>query len=655
MAVFLAGLLTLPSAKGSLVSDESCEAFQSDSDGRLRIGYMQTIDSMNPFVGMNDASRMFYGLIYDCLQSVGDDLNVTPNLARSWHPIPVTDPEMAGMPFGSIWQYNLTKNAVWSDGVQFTADDVVFNVRLNSYPQSYDSMWAHQPYSYFMKEAWKVDNYTVRVSFWNRSTGVPTPCSYAYSISFPMLPKHKLDSWPFSYIGMGWTGVWNNSVSPGMPIVGTGPFVATADIYSDWIQGNHVTLVRNANYHQIETAGKIVKFDELMIRFFQDSTSMALALKNGEIDIAAFPPAEYLAIKNDVEDGKLRSVEVLDGPKGTQYWTEVAFNMKDDGPNPSRLDPIIRQAMHMATNKQYIIDNYYLGLGEVGTTLIHPANAQWHYEPTAAEKARFTYDLTAAAALLEGNGYIDVDSDGIRECTTNSPAVQLGYVVEGKNLTYELLVRNEHPEEKDIAYFLRSQCQQIGVALKILVVEELSLAREAYLYSPDAFIWDWSSDIDPNMQLFALSSYAINGWSDCHYENATYDNAYINSVSAIDPTVRKQWVDEAQRIFYNDSAYIILSYVHQGYAWRTDTFTGWGNLSVHPGRSIDNYWSANPLFFDLDPVDQEPFPLYITALVAAALAATIAVTVYILNKKKKEGGDEATGQMPARILPPAKR
>ena len=146
-------------------------------------------------------------------------------------------------------------------------------------------------------------------------------------------------------------------------------------------------------------------------------------------------------IKNDVEAGIWTNIAYFDGPKPTQTWTEIAFCMKDGGPNPSRLDPVVRQALHKATDKQHIIDNYYTGLGEVGTTLIHPVNTQWHYEPTSSERAKFAYDIDSAAALLEANGYIDVDSDGIRECTINSPAVHLGYVDEGKKMIYEMLVR----------------------------------------------------------------------------------------------------------------------------------------------------------------------------------------------------------------------
>lgn len=611
---------------------------------KLRIGFMQSIDSMNPYVGLNDASYIFYGLVFDALNVIDNKMLPTNDLATRIEQVPMSDPDMVGMPEGSIWEYELTSNAYWTDGEPFTADDVVYNIWLNAEVTHYDSMWAYQPYSYFMSHAYKVNDTTVRISFWNRETLAPMPCAFAYLISIPMLPKHVLEQFPYSYIGMNWTGVLTEAQSPGMPIVGTGPFMSTPDIYSEWLAGDHITLDRNPNYHwaKDKPGAPEIKFDQLIMRFFQDSTSMVLALRNKEIDVAAYPPTAYQSIKDDVESGSLKNVTVFEGPKITQYWTEIAFCMNEAGPNPSRLDPIVRQALHMATNKQQIIDNYYLGMGEVGTTLIPPINTNWHYEPNATEKAKFTYNLTAAAELLEANGYSDVDDDGIRECTISSPAVQLGYVGEGKKMSYEMLVRKEYPEEKDIAAYLKAQWAQIGVVANYLVVEELSLSGSAYSYAYDTLIWYWSADIDPNYQLFTLSSYAINGWSDCKYDSPAYDNAYTYTVNTTNPTLRKQWVDETQRVFYNDSPYIIISYGYQTYAWRNDTFTGWGDWQADPGRSVDNFWMGNPLWFDLVPAGPPPdgdggsiLP-YVIAGVAIA-AVILAVVYLVMRGKKKEG------------------
>ena len=656
-AMILVITLTIPSLGLAAGIESGIQSGQQAVSGNLRIGFTQSVSSLNPFVGATDASRMFFGLVYDCLQSVDEDGNVVPNLALSWYPVSTSDPNMTGMPFGSIWQYNLTTTAKWSDGVPFTADDVVYAIWLNSPPTIYYGWWFPEPYSYFIRSAWKVDDYTVRISFWNPGTGAPMSCAYTFLTSVPVLPKHLLEKLPGvqSFYHLNWTGVWTESQSPGKPIVSTGPFVVTPDIYGEWLARDHITLIRNPDYHMQGTNGKTVRFEKLTLRFFQDSASMALALKNGEIDVAAFSPSAYRAIQADVLDGVLANVAVFNGPKITESWTEISFCMNNAGPNPSRLDPIIRQALHMATDKDHIIDEYYLGLGDPGTTLIPPISTNWHYEPNSTESAKFAYSLVAAASLLEANGYVDTDGDGTRECTNESPAVQMGLVPEGTKLVYQMLVRKESPEERSVAEFLGDQWSQIGVALYYLVVEELTLSTTAYSYSYDTIIWYRSGDVDPNTQLFVVSSYAIDEWSDCKYSSAEYDSEYLHSVNAMTYSDRKHWVDRAQSIFYNDSAYIILSYSQQGYAWRTDSFTGWGNWSAHPGRSIDNCWSANPLFFDLEPKNKkisaldEPILVIAVASIivaASAVAAGIALRWRRRPRKPEEPPDSEVSPPP---------
>lgn len=612
----------------------------------LRIGFMQEIDSMNPYIGLNDASYVFYGLIYDALCVIDEDMNPEPDLALEAWPVPEgydDDPNLVGMPYGSVWQYNLTQNAYWTDGEPFTADDVVFNIELNY--QNYDAMWAYQPYSYFMSGAWKVDDYKVRVSFWNKGTREPMPAAYAYLISIPMLPKHLLEGKSPYDIGFNWTGVWPESISPGMPIVGTGPFMGTPSIYDEWVAGDHITLVTNPNYHWKADKGKEIKFDKLVMRFFEDSTSMTLALRNGDIDVAALPPQAYRSVKQNPGP----DIVTYDGPKVTQYWTEVGINMNAAGPNPSRLDPAIRHAMHMATNKDYIVENHYLGLADPGTTLIPPVNEYWHYEPTEAEK--FQYNLTAAAALLEASGYRDENGDGIRECTIDSLAVQEGWAVEGTPLQYQMLIRREYPEEKDIAAYLEGEWAQIGIDINYKILDESQLSTEVYSYAYDTMIWYWSADIDPNYQLFCLSSFSIGGWSDCKYISEAYDTNYTLSVATLDREQRKVYVDNCQKVFYQDSVYIILAYVYQTYAWRTDRFDGWGDWGAHPGRTVDNFWMGNPLYFDLTykgddgTPNEEPENQWMYLAIGGAVAAAVVVAVVVIMLKgKKKGGVPEEGE-----------
>ncbi len=61
------------------------EAEADDTISTLRIGMVQSIDSLNPFIGINDNAYIFYGLVYDYLICLDEDLQPKPNLAVSWN------------------------------------------------------------------------------------------------------------------------------------------------------------------------------------------------------------------------------------------------------------------------------------------------------------------------------------------------------------------------------------------------------------------------------------------------------------------------------------------------------------------------------------------------------------------------------------------
>jgi len=629
MAIPIAGLT------GALAGGQASAASQTT----LRIGFMQKVDSLNPFVGVTDSAYVFYGLVYDALGVIDNQMKPSPDLATSVWAVPTTDPELVASHevFGSVWQYNLTHHATWTDGEPFLADDVVFNVNMNA--DNYTILWAYQPYSYWMRHAEKIDDYTVRIHYYNKATGLSSPAAYAYLISIPMLPKHLLQGLDPAYINVNWSGVFEDQP---VPLVGTAAFMATSSIYDDFVSGNTITLVKNPNSHWEKEYGKTIKFDKIQLVFYDDATAMSLALQKGDIDASSFPPQAFLQIQQDVASGKLKNIETFSGEKITQYWTEVGINMNAAGGNEARLDLAVRKAMALATDKNYICQQFYLGMAAPGSTLIPPINTYWHYNLTDAEKIPLNYTL--ANETLQNAGYVWNSAHTVRVATASSLAAQNNWLTEGKPLTFDILIRQDYPEEKDIGTYLQRQWDKIGIHVNLDIVDEATLNTIVYKYLYDFMIWYWSADIDPNYQLFVQSTMSINGWSDNHYENPAYDQNYTNAVMTLNRTERRVYVDNCQRIDYEDCGYIILAYENQTWAWRTDTFDNWGDWATDPGRSIDNFWMGNPLYFDLVPTgagqpDQVPW-LAIGAGIAVIAAIAIAAVVLTRRNKKKEKKDE---------------
>lgn len=601
MSIVIAALFVLTLAQVFIFANTSADEVPGESV--LRIGFVGELSTLNPYAALTDASLIFCGLVYDCLQSVDGDYGSESNLALGWGAVSETDPIMIanGKPYGSVWGFNLTYDAQWHDGEPFTADDVVFSLNLAA--QNYDKIWAYQPYTYFIDYAEKLGDYTVLVHFFDRSTGEPMPVAFADSLLIPIMPKHLLESMSVNDIAFSWNGIVDGS-SP--PVVGTGPFKVTDSIQQEFLDGDRISLVRNPDYHWQVDKGISVSFDRLEMVFYENAATLSLALKTDHVDVAQLPTDTYTVLRTEVLSGEVEDIAVYDGPTCTQKFTYIMFNMNDRGPNKARLDPAVRQALAMATDKSSIAsDHYYFGLADEGSTLVPPVNDAWHLDLPSEEV--YGYDIDAANQILEDAGYVfTVASPDVRVASADSYAVQEGLVLEGTLLEFEMAVRTENPEEADIAEFLQQEWMQLGVYLDYYVVDEAVLALIVYGYNFDTAIWSWTADPDPNYILFCQSERSWNGWSDNFYSNPDYESDYNLSLGAMDQEVRREYVDNCQLIQYRDVSYIIMAYPYQTYAWRTDHFTGWGDWSEEPCRSIDAFWGGNPLYFDLEPISDEP-------------------------------------------------
>jgi len=277
--------------------------------------------------------------------------------------------------------------------------------------------------------------------------------------------------------------------------------------------------------------------------------------------------------------------------------------------NQIRFDSVVRRAMAMAVNRTQVIQLMYAGLASEGSTVISPVLQQWHLEPSGSD--RIEYDIDLANQLLEDSGYIDIDSDGIRKATPQSTAVVNGWVSEGENLTF-LLVLPRKPDYirgksyPEVGSSLASDFARIGVELQyrgedVPIPLDSPYGHIPWPYDVSLTPW-WAFPPDPHFMLFCGSTKAIRSWSDSCYSNSTYDEAFDAAVSALDRDERRSWVFECQKQFYIDCPYIVLAYPHACYVWSQENFLGWGDWTAHPGRQICSPWlSASPLLYDLEP------------------------------------------------------
>jgi len=617
LAVLFAGALVISSL--ALADLRRASAVDSTT---LRIGMIEPIDSLNPFIGVTDNAYIFWGYIYDYLIAVDQDLNPKPNLAKSWYPLPDAEP------FGSVWQYNLTHEAKWHDDEPFDADDVVFTIDMQT-GVNFVTVWAYQPYTALIDFAEKVDDYTVRIHYMNLE-GDPSPCPFADALMIPILPEHIWGTMSVSNRVFDFENFWP---------IGTGAFMCTENTEDEFKAGDPLILLRNPDYYGATEYGETIDFERLILLFYLEPSAMFTDIQRGAIDLAAFNPANYDLLDDWLDDNPAEPIGTYAGLQCTGFSVEISVCMKANDGNNLRTDPAVIRAMAYATDKQFINNNIYRGYGEIGSTIFSPIYGDSYWTPGPDET--YDFDLAKANASLDAGGYY-WGTDGFR----HSPGNAYDTVVD-KRLSFEVVIEEELMEDRDTFTILREDYEKVGIELKPRYVSVGQWSTLVYDYLFDLTLTYWSGDPDPSYLLYTQTSYCIDDWSENAYNSPFYDQNYSKYINASTEEDRLEYIHNCQKLMYNDSAFIVYSYPYGCWAWRTDSFSGWGDWEAHPGRQLANFWTSNPLYFDLVPLDTGGGGISGTAfMVIIGAVVAIVVVVALLMLKRKGGSQEEDIRLP---------
>ncbi|MEM3037890.1 MAG: ABC transporter substrate-binding protein, partial [Thermoplasmata archaeon] len=529
----------------------------------LTIAMAEPIDSANPYVCINDNSYVFVAFIYGSLTKPDENGTPSPDLARSWWFMngsyaAATGSDFSNLvvknpndwPLGSIWEYNLTDNAFWSDGIPFNADDVIFSFNMQIGP-NFATYWSYQPYTRWIAQAEKIDDYKVRIFYADIDTGEPFPIAFGDNVYIPIMPAHIFASQPLSYIAMEWNGA---------PTIGTGPWIATQNLIDELVAQETVTLRKNPYYRFTDpedgtekglgyVEGKDTQVDQIKLKFFSEETTLALAIRNGNADCGKIQANTFLSWQQD--EGLPRSISLMSMVSATDYSKQIVINDFEDAPgtlNPLRLDPAVQRAIAIATNKTWIKNNVYKGLAELGVGLISPATQRWYWQPdespstfnvtgavynstskryelagvvysyTKPLNKIMEYDIAEANRILNAAGYVWANESNmiVRKAgplaATRMEAMGFGNAstLLNKKLVFEHVVEMEVFEDKQVGDFIISDWEKIGVWISTASGDHTSsLVNSAtwntliYSYTFNTMQTYWSGDIDPNYLLYA--------------------------------------------------------------------------------------------------------------------------------------------------------
>ncbi len=319
--------------------------------GTLRAGLEGEPPGLDPTI--NPAAiidRVVYNNLFEGLVKFNRDGKIVPALARKWD---ISQD-------GKVYTFYLERGVKFHNGQAFTAADVKYTLDLARDPENKTK--THKEYYKDIEKVEVVDQHAVRITL------------------------NTVNSMFFYDLARGDSVILPKDMQPEMKTqpVGTGPFR-----FKEWIKGDHVTLVKFAEYYR----QGVPYLDEVIFKFIEDTPARNAALKAGDIDVIGWVASPETAVEFD-KDPRL---------KVTSGVTTGDVIMSTNNSRKPFSDVRVRRAMAHAIDRKAILDGAMFGYGTPIGSHMSPINPNyvdltWMY-PYDPEKAR---KLLAEAGYPDG-------------------------------------------------------------------------------------------------------------------------------------------------------------------------------------------------------------------------------------------------------------
>lgn len=447
--------------------------------------------ALNPAITTSVPDLIVGCTIYEGLTEVAGPDNIVPLLAKSWT---ISDD-------GKTYTFKLNK-ADWQDGQPFTSADVKFSLlEINSKVTPAFAVGAGKAISTI--ETPTPDEVVIKL---NRPFG-PLLRSLACLNGGPILPQHVFQGGP----------VMSSPATTTSP-VGTGPFKL-----AEWKHGEYLRLVRNDNYWQ---KGKPY-LDEVLVQPIPQSSSRTQAMQAGEVD---FIPYFYLAA-NDIsvlrQDPKIKIATAKVPPAQDILF----FNLRHKPLDDKR----VRQALMIATDRNFLLKNGWLGQGRVGTAPF-TTQIKWAANPAIDYDKMYPFNPSKANALLDAAG-LKRDSNGIR-------------------FKFNLVFVSTDVDSPRVALVIQQMWHAVGVDVQLTGYDRPTAEKQAFLdFNFDGYIDGYTSYGDPAVglaRIFVSSSIGKAYGNPSGYSRPDVDQLFAEGEAGLTNDARGAIYRKVQTILADD-------------------------------------------------------------------------------------------------------
>jgi len=453
-------------------------------------------ESLDPVKG-----AMCYGYPFtnNALLKVNQNSEYVGDLAENWN---ISEDALT-------YTFNIKKDIKFSDGSDFTAEDVVF-----TYNQVMNNQAENENVDLTRLESVNaVDDYTVEFKL--------KECYSPFFDTVAMLqivPSDGYDSSLFDTAPIG-TGAWK---------------------VIQYDTNQQIILEANNNYF-----GKKPEIDKITLVYMDNDTAFAAA-KSGQLDIVMVG-ANYASEK--IDGMKIQAFETMDVrnislPVNAEH-TET--NSKGESVvvgNNVTSDKAVRKALSIGIDRQQIIDNAFNGIGIPAVNFTD--NLIWastdNYEDSRKDEA---------FEILEQAGWIDADDDGIRE-------------KDGIKCSFDLYASGGDNERYLLAAALSEDAKSLGIDIK---VKTASWDEITTLQNTAGIVWGWGQ-YSPTVlySLFKSNLFLSGGYDNVvGYNNTEVDEIINKALIANNQADAVNLWKEVQSIANQDYPYLYLVNIQHCY------------------------------------------------------------------------------------------
>ena len=385
-------------------------------DTTINVALLSSLNKLSPMLTTTALAREIYVyMFYPMADYDPVTLELSPILAKE---VPEGVRIEEGEYEGSIgYTYEIRDEAVWDNGLAITSADYVFTLKCALHPMVEAPSW--RSYLGTLKDVITYDDNPKKFT-------VVTSDDYFLmkeaSCTFEIYPEYVYDS---SHVLRSFStrefldiekinaivdadssliAFANRMNGPEVGrdlMVGAGPYK-----FVEWVDNQYITLEKKENWwgEKIDSDSYLFKAYPRSIRyqFFSDNTAALTALKDGSIDVLTrIRSGDF----SDMQSGDLKEDFNFLTPDILRYYY-LALNNQ----NPKLSDKNVRRALAHCLDIDQIIENLDNGNGSRTVGHFNPVRSYYNKDIQP-----ISFDLEEANNLLDNAGWVDSDTDGIRD------------------------------------------------------------------------------------------------------------------------------------------------------------------------------------------------------------------------------------------------